>query len=157
LTGSSGSMRSRKKATRRIRRAEAQAAGTGGWAEAHAEGVEAGAALHRAAAALQRSFPGKEPKSAGIGFRPSTYSAILSTIKSARTCMKLGGKFYSTEIGLVVTDSVENFRDIFRPWPYTAAGRKARRNRRRQEKWNRYVTEFYKSLRKISNMPKSIM
>jgi len=55
----------------------------------------------------------KELEERGIG-RPSTYSAILSTIQERQYVQKLGGKFVPTEIGLVVTDLlVENFRDIF--------------------------------------------
>ena len=55
----------------------------------------------------------KELEERGIG-RPSTYSAILSTIQERQYVQKLGGKFSPTEIGLVVTDLlVENFRDIF--------------------------------------------
>src|SRR6184192_3428279 len=55
----------------------------------------------------------KELEERGIG-RPSTYSAILSTIQERQYVTKLGGKFAPTKIGLVVTDLlVENFRDIF--------------------------------------------
>src|SRR6184192_2775363 len=55
----------------------------------------------------------KELEERGIG-RPSTYSAILSTIQERQYVQKLGGKFTPTEIGLVVTDLlVENFSDIF--------------------------------------------
>ena len=45
----------------------------------------------------------KELEERGIG-RPSTYSAILSTIQERQYVQKLGGKFTPTEIGLVVTD-----------------------------------------------------
>ncbi len=44
----------------------------------------------------------KELEERGIG-RPSTYSAILSTIQERQYVQKLGGKFSPTEIGLVVT------------------------------------------------------
>jgi DNA topoisomerase I len=55
----------------------------------------------------------KELEERGIG-RPSTYSAILSTIQERQYVQKLGGKFSPTEIGLVVTDLlVETYRDIF--------------------------------------------
>jgi DNA topoisomerase-1 len=55
----------------------------------------------------------KELEERGIG-RPSTYSAILSTIQERQYVQKLGGKFVPTEIGLVVTDLLEeNFKDIF--------------------------------------------
>src|SRR5438552_1492318 len=50
----------------------------------------------------------KELEEREIG-RPSTYSAILSTIQERQYVQKLGGKFVPTEIGLVVTDLlVEN-------------------------------------------------
>src|SRR5207237_10418091 len=45
----------------------------------------------------------KELEERGIG-RPSTYSAILSTIQERQYVQKLGGKFVPTEIGEVVTD-----------------------------------------------------
>src|SRR5207244_8650745 len=55
----------------------------------------------------------KELEERGIG-RPSTYSAIITTIQERQYVQKTGGKFVPTEIGLVVTDLlVENFRDIF--------------------------------------------
>ena len=74
----------------------------------------------------------KELEERGIG-RPSTYSAILSTIQERQYVQKLGGKFSPTEIGLVVTDLlVENFRDIFDVAVHRAPGRRARRDRRRQ-------------------------
>ena len=74
----------------------------------------------------------KELEERGIG-RPSTYSAILSTIQERQYVQKLGGKFSPTEIGLVVTDLlVENFRDIFDVAVHRPAGRRVGRNRRRQ-------------------------
>ncbi len=55
----------------------------------------------------------KELEERGIG-RPSTYSAIISTIQERQYVQKLGGKFTPTEIGLVVTDLlVANFSEIF--------------------------------------------
>ena len=61
----------------------------------------------------------KELEERGIG-RPSTYSAIISTIQERQYVQKVGGKFIPTEIGLVVTDLlVENFKDIF-DFQYTA-------------------------------------
>ncbi len=61
----------------------------------------------------------KELEERGIG-RPSTYSAIISTIQERQYVQKIGGKFIPTEIGFVVTDLlVENFKDIFDP-QYTA-------------------------------------
>ena len=74
----------------------------------------------------------KELEERGIG-RPSTYSAILSTIQERQYVQKLGGKFSPTEIGLVVTDLlVENFRDIFDVAVHRPPGRRAGRDRRRQ-------------------------
>jgi DNA topoisomerase-1 len=76
----------------------------------------------------------KELEERGIG-RPSTYSAILSTIQERQYVQKIGGKFTPTEIGLVVTDLlVENFRDIFdmpirRAWKKNSTrSKKARRS-----------------------------
>src|SRR5258708_8389683 len=61
----------------------------------------------------------KELEERGIG-RPSTYSAILSTIQERQYVQKVGRKFSPTEIGLVVTDLLgENFKDIF-DFQYTA-------------------------------------
>ena len=64
----------------------------------------------------------KELEERGIG-RPSTYATILSTIQDRGYAQKTagrGGKFFPTEIGLVVTDLlVENFKDIF-DYQYTA-------------------------------------
>ena len=64
----------------------------------------------------------KELEERGIG-RPSTYATILSTIQDRGYAQKTagrGGKFFPTEIGMVVTDLlVENFKDIF-DYQYTA-------------------------------------
>ncbi len=65
----------------------------------------------------------KELEERGIG-RPSTYAAIISTIQEREYVQKTGkgraGKFYPTEIGMVVTDLlVANFPYIFDP-QYTA-------------------------------------
>jgi DNA topoisomerase-1 len=58
----------------------------------------------------------KELEEKGIG-RPSTYAAILSTIQDRGYVQKTpgrGGKFFPTEIGIVVTDLlVKNLQDIF--------------------------------------------
>ncbi len=97
----------------------------------------------------------KELEERGIG-RPSTYSAILSTIQERQYVTKIGGKFTPTEIGLVVTDLlVENFRDIF-DVQYTARleeeldeieeGKESGRTR---------SPSFTRSSRRTSNMPKS--
>jgi DNA topoisomerase-1 len=55
----------------------------------------------------------KELESDGVG-RPSTYASILSTIQDRGYVKKEGGKFYPTELGVVVTDQlVKTFDDIF--------------------------------------------
>ncbi|HUZ04006.1 MAG TPA: type I DNA topoisomerase, partial [Acidobacteriaceae bacterium] len=65
----------------------------------------------------------KELEERGIG-RPSTYASIISTIQDREYVVKIppkgSGKFYPTEIGVVVTDLlVKNFPYIFNP-DYTA-------------------------------------
>jgi DNA topoisomerase I len=90
----------------------------------------------------------KELEERGIG-RPSTYSAILSTIQERQYVQKLGGKFTPTEIGLVVTDLlVENFRDIF-DVAYTAGlEEKLDEIEEGKEKWTDTLTDFYKKFTK---------
>jgi len=90
----------------------------------------------------------KELEERGIG-RPSTYSAILSTIQERQYVQKLGGKFTPTEIGLVVTDLlVENFRDIF-DIAYTAGlEEKLDDIEEGKEKWTDTLAEFYKKFTK---------
>jgi DNA topoisomerase I len=90
----------------------------------------------------------KELEERGIG-RPSTYSAILSTIQERQYVQKLGGKFTPTEIGLVVTDLlVENFRDIF-DVAYTAGlEEKLDEIEEGKEKWTDTLAEFYKKFQK---------
>ncbi|MGC9157667.1 MAG: type I DNA topoisomerase [Terracidiphilus sp.] len=49
----------------------------------------------------------------GIG-RPSTYASIINTIQDREYVTKIGGRFYPTEIGMVVCDLlVKNFPYIF--------------------------------------------
>jgi len=90
----------------------------------------------------------KELEERGIG-RPSTYSAILSTIQERQYVQKLGGKFVPTEIGLVVTDLlVENFRDIF-DVQYTARlEEELDEIEEGKEKWTDALAEFYKRFAK---------
>jgi DNA topoisomerase-1 len=90
----------------------------------------------------------KELEERGIG-RPSTYSAILSTIQERQYVQKLGGKFVPTEIGLVVTDLlVENFRDIF-DVQYTARlEEELDEIEEGKEKWVDALAEFYKKFQK---------
>src|ERR1700738_5204694 len=90
----------------------------------------------------------KELEERGIG-RPSTYSAILSTIQERQYVQKLGGKFVPTEIGLVVTDLlVENFRDIF-DVQYTARlEEELDEIGEGKEKWTDALRGFYKRFAK---------
>jgi DNA topoisomerase I len=90
----------------------------------------------------------KELEERGIG-RPSTYSAILSTIQERQYVQKLGGKFIPTEIGLVVTDLlVENFRDIF-DVQYTARlEEELDEIEEGKEGWTDALAEFYKKFEK---------
>ena len=90
----------------------------------------------------------KELEERGIG-RPSTYSAILSTIQERQYVQKLGGKFIPTEIGLVVTDLlVENFPDIF-DVQYTARlEEELDEIEEGKEKWTDALAGFYKKFEK---------
>src|SRR6202161_3132458 len=55
----------------------------------------------------------KELGAGGVG-RPSTYASILSTIQEREYVRKDGGKFFPTELGMVVTDLLlESFKDLF--------------------------------------------
>ena len=90
----------------------------------------------------------KELEERGIG-RPSTYSAILSTIQERQYVQKIGGKFSPTEIGLVVTDLlVENFKDIF-DLQYTARlEEELDEIEDGKELWKDALAEFYKKFEK---------
>jgi DNA topoisomerase-1 len=90
----------------------------------------------------------KELEERGIG-RPSTYSAILSTILERQYVQKLGGKFSPTEIGLVVTDLlVENFPDIF-DIAYTARmEEELDQIEEGKENWKHALGDFYKKFEK---------
>ena len=90
----------------------------------------------------------KELEERGIG-RPSTYSAILSTIQERQYVQKIGGKFTPTEIGLVVTDLlIENFRDIF-DVQYTARlEEELDEIEEGKEGWTDALAEFYKKFEK---------
>jgi len=90
----------------------------------------------------------KELEERGIG-RPSTYSAILSTIQERQYVQKTGGKFIPTEIGLVVTDLlVENFPDIF-DVQYTARlEEELDEIEEGKEGWTQALGDFYKKFEK---------
>lgn len=88
----------------------------------------------------------KELEERGIG-RPSTYATILSTIQDRGYAQKTagrGGKFFPTEIGMVVTDLlVENFKDIF-DYQYTARMEEELDEVEEGEKsWLEALKEFY--------------
>jgi DNA topoisomerase I len=90
----------------------------------------------------------KELEERGIG-RPSTYSAIISTIQERQYVQKVGGKFIPTEIGLVVTDLlVENFKDIF-DFQYTARlEEELDEIEDGKESWTNALAGFYKKFEK---------
>jgi DNA topoisomerase-1 len=90
----------------------------------------------------------KELEERGIG-RPSTYSAIISTIQERQYVQKIGGRFIPTEIGLVVTDLlVENFKDIF-DFHYTAQlEEELDEIEDGKEVWTDALAEFYKKFEK---------
>ncbi len=90
----------------------------------------------------------KELEERGIG-RPSTYSAIISTIQERQYVQKVGGKFIPTEIGLVVTDLlVDNFKDIF-DFQYTARlEEELDEIEDGKETWTDALAEFYKKFEK---------
>ncbi len=90
----------------------------------------------------------KELEERGIG-RPSTYSAIISTIQERQYVQKIGGKFIPTEIGFVVTDLlVENFKDIF-DFQYTARlEEELDEIEDGKEIWTNALAEFYEKFEK---------
>ena len=90
----------------------------------------------------------KELEERGIG-RPSTYSAIISTIQERQYVQKVGGKFIPTEIGFVVTDLlVENFKDIF-DLQYTARlEEELDEIEEGKERWTTALAEFYAKFEK---------
>ncbi len=90
----------------------------------------------------------KELEERGIG-RPSTYSAIISTIQERQYVQKVGGKFIPTEIGFVVTDLlVVNFKDIF-DFQYTARlEEELDEIEEGKESWTNALAEFYKKFEK---------
>lgn len=90
----------------------------------------------------------KEMEEQGIG-RPSTYSAIISTIQERAYVQKVGGKFVPTEIGMVVTDLlVKNFPDIF-DVKYTARLEEELDDiEEGKEKWTDAMSGFYEKFSK---------
>ena len=90
----------------------------------------------------------KELEERGIG-RPSTYSAIISTIQERQYVQKTGGKFIPTEIGMVVTDLlVENFKDIFDPMYTARLEEELDEIEEGKERWTDALSDFYKKFEK---------
>ncbi len=90
----------------------------------------------------------KELEERGIG-RPSTYSAIISTIQERQYVQKIGGKFIPTEIGFVVTDLlVENFKDIFDPQYTARLEEELDEIEDGKESWTDALKDFYKKFAK---------
>jgi DNA topoisomerase-1 len=79
----------------------------------------------------------------GIG-RPSTYASIINTIQDREYATKIGGRFYPTEIGIVVCDLlVKNFPYIF-DVAYTAKlEEELDEIEEGQEKWTDLLKGFY--------------
>jgi DNA topoisomerase-1 len=79
----------------------------------------------------------------GIG-RPSTYASIISTIQDREYVTKISGRFYPTEIGMVVCDLlVKNFPYIF-DIAYTAKLEEELDDiEEGKEKWVDLMTGFY--------------
>src|SRR5579872_2826646 len=90
----------------------------------------------------------KELESDGVG-RPSTYASILSTIQEREYVRKDGGKFFPTELGMVVTDLLlESFKDLF-DVTYTAR-MEAELDEIEEGKvdWRMAMSEFYERFQK---------
>ena len=84
----------------------------------------------------------------GIG-RPSTYATILSIIQNREYVEKLQGRFYPTELGMVVSDLlVKNFSDIFEV-AYTAhMEEELDEVEEGKLTWTEALDEFYKKFKK---------
>ena len=85
----------------------------------------------------------KELEERGIG-RPSTYASIINTIQDREYATKISGRFYPTEIGMVVCDLlVESFPYIF-DIAYTAKlESELDEIEEGTEKWTTLLTGFY--------------
>ncbi|RME44023.1 MAG: hypothetical protein D6795_18555 [Deltaproteobacteria bacterium] len=85
----------------------------------------------------------KELEEKGIG-RPSTYAAILSTIRDKEYVKKEKGKFVPTELGFLVTDLlVENFPEILDVTFTAEMEEKLDRIEEGTEKWVETLRAFY--------------
>ncbi|MGD0011206.1 MAG: type I DNA topoisomerase [Terriglobia bacterium] len=84
----------------------------------------------------------------GIG-RPSTYATILSIIQNREYVEKLQGRFYPSELGMVVSDLlVKNFSDIFEV-AYTAhMEEELDEIEEGKLTWTEALDEFYKKFKK---------
>ncbi len=93
----------------------------------------------------------KELEERGIG-RPSTYAAIISTIQDRGYVQKTpgrGGKFFPTEIGMVVTDLlVENLKDVFDMQFTARMEEELDEIEGGQKKWTEALREFYDKFEK---------
>jgi DNA topoisomerase I len=90
----------------------------------------------------------KELESDGVG-RPSTYASILSTIQEREYVRKEGGRFFPTELGIVVTELLlESFNDLF-DVTYTAR-MEAELDEIEEGKidWRMAMSEFYERFQK---------
>ncbi|MGE5325576.1 MAG: type I DNA topoisomerase [Deltaproteobacteria bacterium] len=84
----------------------------------------------------------------GIG-RPSTYAAILTVIQNRQYVNKAQGRFYPTELGMVVSDlMVKHFSDIF-DLAYTARMEEELDEvEEGKMSWQDALDEFYKKFKK---------
>ena len=84
----------------------------------------------------------------GIG-RPSTYATILGTIQNREYVEKLQGRFYPTQLGMLVSDMlVKNFSDIFEV-AYTAhMEEELDEVEEGKLTWTEALEEFYKKFKK---------
>ncbi len=84
----------------------------------------------------------------GIG-RPSTYATILGTIQNREYVEKLQGRFYPTQLGMLVSDLlVKNFSDIFEV-AYTAhMEEELDEVEEGKLTWTEALEEFYKKFKK---------
>jgi DNA topoisomerase-1 len=85
----------------------------------------------------------KELEERGVG-RPSTYASIINTIQDREYVTKISGRFYPTEIGMVVCDLlVKNFPYIF-DIAYTAKLEEELDDiEEGKEKWTDLMNGFY--------------
>ena len=142
---------------RRRRGTEAQAARARGRTETHAQGTEAGAAFHRASAALQRSFAGEGTRR--TRHRPPVHLRRDSHHHSGAAVRAEGRRKVFSDRDWPGRDRSAGGKlpRYFRSAIHRAPGRRTRRNRRGQREVDRTLSATStRNSRKISNMPKSI-